>query len=76
MIKCKYSYDIKRERKKPVLPCGEKAFAGLQAKRHCGSVAAKYWCCLINGAQRYAGRRAWDMKKTWKKRETGYDYKA
>lgn len=33
MIKYKYSYDIKRERKKPVLPCGEKAFAGLQAKR-------------------------------------------
>ena len=30
MIKCKYSYDIKRERKMPVLPCGEKAFAALR----------------------------------------------
>ena len=26
-----------------VLRGGEKAFAGLQAKRHCGSFVAKYW---------------------------------
>ena len=57
MIKCKYSYNIKRKEKKLVLPCGEKAFAGLQAKRHCGSIAAKYWCCLINGAQRDVYKR-------------------